>query len=213
MEGMVGLKYKTFELFNSIESKYKKGDKVYYHGGIRDHHGYYIVEDVYWDKRQDMWRYDLKKDVLYLSRLDELYNSLSGAWESSLSHTEEEGKIKDKEFHDRQENMRGIDPYLEEVWESHDNDPYNEERWDGELDPKLGSFEDNDREEMYEQGFGECRLCGRYAPNHLMLDDVCRDCREDENHCTGCGSYVPKEFLEHGLCNICKNEPGWSDEY
>ena len=402
---MVGLKYKTFEYFKSTsDPKYKKGDRVYYHGSYTSYHGYFIIDGDYWDTKHHMWKYYLRKDGKYLSNLDVLRNSLDNVWETSISLTEEEGIIKNREFHDRQESMRGIDPYLEEVWESHHksqgklsgkyvrftfdieddenrrktlvkknvpyqiqyfngvdyiingefgrfeidpfyvegedffvltqkelddrrklwlekhpddpyceeiweshendpydeerwdddiiyefqegdtvissvdgkdgkgwvhhkgleytivkkwhdelfivttdrygynnfydlramrlnfikkqnekyifetmnpDDPYNEEKWDGELDePDFGEdFDENDIYDRMLHHMGECRVCGRYAPNDLMLDNVCRDCREEQNHCSGCGSYVPKEFLEDGLCSSCKNDPGWSDNY
>jgi len=93
-----------------------------------------------------------------------------------------------------------------------DIDPYNEEDWTGQEkdeDSPLNWQWVNDDPDPEDNMYGECRLCGRYAPNALMLDDLCQHCREEENKCNMCGSYVPNEFLDNGICKKCLEEPGW----
>ena len=213
-----------FEIFEAISLDYpmplfKVGDTVYYHGRLREHHGYYIVINRYHmssakfdpelEKGDTGWRYDLGKDGVHIF--------IRGSWEMSSSSTEEEGKRKDKEYHEKKEELRKLhmdfDPYGEEEWENEslqvdDLDPYGEEDWEDKN--KHSEFDIfDDREENLYRRVGECRRCGRYAPHALMLDDVCPACREEDNHCYMCGSYVPHEFLHDGSCDACLKEPGW----
>lgn len=101
-----------------------------------------------------------------------------------------------------------------EMWESYsDIDPYGEEKWGEDIEPQI-DFDDDDRERRYYRRAQECRLCGRYYPNALMLDDVCPVCRTEENmgpnyHCISCGRYAPKHSLKDGMCDTCLKEPGW----
>jgi hypothetical protein len=215
-----------FKIFEAISLDYplplfKVGDTVYYHGRLREHHGYYIVKNRYHaslfqqaelEKGDTGWRYDLNKDGD-----DTVY--IRGSWEMSSSPTEEEGKRKDAEFHKRKEDQRllhiDFDPYGEEIWEHNDVDPYGEEDWEDKnknpdiFDILLPDEDFDDREDRYFHRVGECRRCGRYAPDALMLDDVCPACREEDNKCNICGSYVPHEFLHDGICDACLKEHGW----
>lgn len=87
-----------------------------------------------------------------------------------------------------------------------DIDPYGEENWDDKKVPNI-DYDDDDRERYYYRRVDDCRLCGRYYPNALMLDGVCPACRaenEIHHHCLSCGNYVPDEFLEDGLCDKCR---------
>lgn len=107
----------------------------------------------------------------------------------------------------------------EKVVESADNsdiDPYGEEDWKEDRDKEefdRSILDVLDQNDYMEQRQGLCRVCGRYAPNVLMLDQVCPDCRDDMNHCEMCGSYIPSEYLKHGICDRCLNDPGWADDY
>jgi len=130
-------KFKLFEqlTFDDIVEPrplYNLGDRVYYHGYYRDHHGYYTITKVNHlihmeqpEQGDTGWRYNLRTNAGKL---------ISWAWEISLSLTEEEGRRKDKEYHERKERtrelMKDIDPYGEEIWENKsDIDPYGEEDW------------------------------------------------------------------------------------
>ncbi len=96
------------------------------------------------------------------------------------------------------ENVNILDPYGEEDWE------------DKNKASEFDIFDDDDREENLYHRVGECRLCGRYAPHGLMLDDVCPACRFEDDHCYMCGSYVPHEFLHDGACDLCLKDPTWN---
>jgi hypothetical protein len=213
MESMVGLKkykmitkYKIFENINN--PKYKTGDKVYYHGSIITHHGYYtVINQTYDDK---MWKYILhnEKTLIYLKYV----------WETSISETEKEGKIKNKEFNDRRLMRLEFDPYGEEEWENesvqNDIDPYGEENWnEEEIDEDEDDDDNEDDEDVYNPNV--CRSCGNYVPNVNMLDDLCPNCRyKEESHCISCGTYVPKEFLDKDrMCDLCLKDPLWFYEF
>jgi hypothetical protein len=126
------IKYKIFEADRFGEKipspKYDMGEKVYYHGMHTNIHGFYIISGrMYY---QPIWRYDLKSEI-------ENILVLHHVWETSLSSTEEEGIMKDREYKERQLKRREIDPYDEEMWESLDIDPYGEEDWN-----ELGAYEE-----------------------------------------------------------------------
>lgn len=102
---------KKFPAKDAPDPKYDKGDRVYYHGRLEEMHGYYIIDELIYIFSDQRWVYNLRKD--YDNKVVLRY-----AWESSLSLTEEEGKMKDREFRERQERRREFDFYDEEIWEA-----------------------------------------------------------------------------------------------
>lgn len=112
-----------FKIFEQLEFNtkplYKIGDNVYYHGMFKRNHGHYTINRLFHavpneesEKGDTGWRYLLSNGKMLIN----------GAWEMSISLTEEEGIIKDREYHERKDLLRkkyiDIDPYGEEIWES-----------------------------------------------------------------------------------------------
>lgn len=93
---------KLFEEYRKLgpyKSKYKIGDRVYYHGMHRQVHDYYTISDIYYEEKIHTYRYDLRGKI-----------TLYGAWEKSLSE-------EDEEYKKRIEQFKEIDPYGEEDWD------------------------------------------------------------------------------------------------
>lgn len=210
---------------------YGIGDRVYYHGSLKDVHGYYIIQRIFQvvnfeepEKGDNGWRYNLNNNQ----------RALRGVWGMSLSPNEEEGRRKYLEYHKRKEDLRLLhiehDPYGEEIWENVNNDidPYNEENWNEDKEKEefergiLDALDDLDYDHDLETAMNRrrgniCRICGRYAPNDMMLDQVCQGCRDYNdrflNHCRSCDRYMPEKYLDlNGYCEMCSKDPLWDVE-
>lgn len=199
-------KFLQFINENKSTSKFKIGDKVYYHGRLISLHGYYYVGHIFdlsdspdRPRKDNRYLYKLYQDIIPANI------TLTNVSEESLSRTKEEGDRKSEDLLKKKEmlklKMKDVDPFGEEDWENenvhNDVDPYDEENW--EDDENMCPYCDGTGMEEWGDNCEDCGGSGKI--DNSVSDDVDRY----RDYCRDCGSFIPEQFLTAGLCEYCLN--------